>query len=67
MDGAKILSEQERTVVALVAEGRTANHIAREMRLAPRIVKRHIEVSRSKLGVRNNAQLVAAAFTSELI
>ena len=52
-------------MVAFLAEGLTAKQIAREMRVAPRTIERHIEDSRHKFGVRNNAQLVAAVLRAE--
>jgi DNA-binding CsgD family transcriptional regulator len=55
------LSERERAIVALLAEGQTAKLIARELQLAPRTVEMHLDTCRQKLGATNNAHLVATA------
>ena len=61
------LTERERDIVSLVADGGTAKAIARTMNLSPRTVERHIENSRLKLGASNKAQLVAKAITDGLV
>jgi DNA-binding CsgD family transcriptional regulator len=58
------LTPIERTIVALIAEGRSAKEIARTTALAPRTIERHMDVCRQKLGAVNNAHLVAAALAS---
>ena len=53
------LNDHQRNVVLLLAEGRTAKVIARELNLAPRTVERHIFDCRRKVGAKNNAHLIA--------
>lgn len=67
VDGAVFLTTRERDIVALVAEGQSSKGIARTMNLSHRTVERHLENCRSKLNVRNKAQLVAAAVTKGLV
>lgn len=62
MDRAPIdLTDEERAIVALLAQGHTANRIAATTELGPRSVVRRILVCRQKLDARNNAELVAKA------
>ena len=55
------LTERERSIIGLIADGETAKLIAKRLSLSPRVVERDIEACRRKLSVRNNAQLVASA------
>ena len=55
------LTERERLIVGMIADGHTAKGIAREMSLAPRTVEQHLWDCRQKLGAANNAHLVATA------
>lgn len=67
MDKACIsLTEQERTIVALLAEGETAKRIAASIDVDPGGVARQIAVCRQKLDARNTAELVAKALSSRL-
>ncbi|GLZ29559.1 hypothetical protein Lesp02_17490 [Lentzea sp. NBRC 105346] len=52
-----VLSEQEMTVVALVADGLTNRQIARRLGNSPATVAAHLRQARDKLGVRSRAQL----------
>lgn len=55
------LTERERLIVKMIAEGHTAKDIARGMSLAPRTVEQHLWDCRRKLGATNNTHLVATA------
>jgi DNA-binding NarL/FixJ family response regulator len=55
------LSEREREVLRLVAEGRSAKQIARALTIAERTVKFHLTSIFNKLGAENRAQAVAIA------
>jgi DNA-binding CsgD family transcriptional regulator len=57
--GPGALSEREREVIALVAEGRTGPEIARELHISHDTVRTHVRNAQSKLGARSRAQLVA--------
>jgi len=62
MDNSPVtLTEDERTIVALLAQGHTANRIAATTELRPASVARKILNCRQKLEARNNAELVAKA------
>jgi DNA-binding CsgD family transcriptional regulator len=60
------LTKQERTIIALLARGQTANRIAATIDATPRSVERQILTCRHKLDARNNAELVAKAVSSGL-
>jgi DNA-binding CsgD family transcriptional regulator len=53
------LTEQERTVAALVARGMTNKEVAAEMLLSVKTVQHHLTRTYAKLGVRSRAQLAA--------
>jgi len=55
------LSEREREVLLLVAQGRTDTEIAAELHLSPHTVHRHIANVRSKLGVPTRSAAAAWA------
>jgi DNA-binding CsgD family transcriptional regulator len=55
------LSEREREVVRLVAQGRTGPEIAAEMHIAHHTVRRHVHNAMTKMGARSRAHLVAKA------
>jgi DNA-binding CsgD family transcriptional regulator len=55
------LSEREREVVRLVAQGRTGPEIAAEMHIAHDTVRRHVHNAMTKTGARSRAHLVAKA------
>jgi DNA-binding CsgD family transcriptional regulator len=57
--GAGNLTGRERQVLALVADGGTNRHIAKELSLSPKTVNRHIENIFGKLGVSSRAAAVA--------
>ena len=55
------LSERERQVLELVADGATNREIGAALHLSPHTVKEHTSALYRKLGVRNRAQAVQAA------
>jgi DNA-binding NarL/FixJ family response regulator len=58
---AVLLTQRERHIIALIADGRSAKEIGRKMDLSPRTVERHIEDCRNKLRARNRAELITRA------
>jgi PAS domain S-box-containing protein len=53
------LSEREREIVGLVAQGRTGPEIADELHIAPDTVRKHVQNAMTKTGARSRAHLVA--------
>ena len=62
-----VLTEREREVVALVAQGLTNDEIARELVLSPATARTHVSRARVKLHARDRAQLVVFAYQSGLV
>jgi DNA-binding NarL/FixJ family response regulator len=62
-----VLTGREREVVALVAVGMSNDDIARHLVLSPHTAKTHINRAMAKLGARDRAQLVIAAYESGLV
>ncbi|MFV0428731.1 MAG: response regulator [Arachnia sp.] len=61
------LTERERQIVSLVAQGLTNDQIAEQLYLSPLTVKTHVNRSMTKIDVRDRAQLVVAAYQSGLV
>jgi DNA-binding NarL/FixJ family response regulator len=61
------LTEREREVMALVAEGLSNEEIAARLFLSPLTAKTHVSRAMVKLGARDRAQLVVFAYESGLI
>lgn len=61
------LTDREREIVALVAEGLTNDEIAERLVISPLTVKTHVNRSMAKLDLRDRAQLVVAAYQSGLV
>jgi two-component system, NarL family, response regulator DevR len=57
------LSEQERRILSLIAEGKTNREIAATVYLAEKTVKNYVSTILSKLGMERRAQ--AAAYLAE--
>ncbi|MCU1455411.1 MAG: DNA-binding response regulator, LuxR family [Acidimicrobiales bacterium] len=61
------LTQREREVVALVAEGLTNEEIAGRLIMSPATAKTHVSRSMVKLGARDRAQLVVFAYETGLV
>lgn len=55
------LTQRERGILRLVAEGWSAKEISRDLGIGPRTVERHIENIRHKLRARNKVHLITKA------
>ena len=60
------LTDREREVAALVAEGMSNTDIAHQLTLSPLTVKTHVNHAMTKLGARDRAQLVVLAYQTGL-
>jgi two-component system, NarL family, nitrate/nitrite response regulator NarL len=63
----RILSDREREVLALTAEGLSAPEIAERVHLSPTTVKSHLQATYEKLGVSDRAAAVAVAMRRGLL
>ncbi|MDH2426583.1 response regulator transcription factor [Sphaerisporangium sp. TRM90804] len=61
------LTEREREIVALVAEGLANDEIAARLVISPATARTHVSRAISKLGARDRAQLVVFAYQSGLV
>jgi DNA-binding NarL/FixJ family response regulator len=61
------LTEREREVMALVAEGMTNGEIAERLVVSPLTAKTHVSRAMVKLGARDRIQLVVLAYQSGLV
>jgi DNA-binding NarL/FixJ family response regulator len=61
------LTKRELEVLRLIAEGLEQTEIARQLVISPKTVSTHTQNIFRKLGVRNRAQAVAAAYQLELL
>ncbi|CAN5362269.1 response regulator transcription factor [soil metagenome] len=66
-DGLKELTDREREVVALVAEGLSNEEIAARLFLSPATAKTHVSRAMGKLGARDRAQVVVIAYEAGLV
>ena len=62
-----VLTEREREVMALVAEGLSNDEIAQRLYVSPATAKTHVSRAMVKLGARDRAQLVVTAYESGLV
>jgi DNA-binding NarL/FixJ family response regulator len=62
-----VLTEREREVVTLVALGLSNDDIAERLFVSPLTAKTHVNRAMAKLGSRDRAQLVVAAYQSGLV
>ncbi len=60
------LTEREREIVALVAEGMNNDEIAAQLVVSPATARTHVSRAMTKLGARDRAQLVVFAYQSGL-
>ena len=63
----KVLTEREREVVGLVAEGLSNDEIAEELVVSPATARTHVSRAMMKLHARDRAQLVVLAYQSGLV
>lgn len=61
------LTEREREVVALVAQGLSNDEIARRLVVSPATAKTHVSRAMIKLGTRDRAQLVVIGYETGLV
>lgn len=61
------LTDREREVMALVAEGLSNDEIARRLFVSPATAKTHVSRGMVKLGARDRAQLVVFAYEAGLV
>jgi DNA-binding NarL/FixJ family response regulator len=61
------LTEREREVTVLAALGRTNAEIAQYLVVSPLTVRTHVQRAMTKVGARDRAQLVVAAYQSSLV
>ena len=61
------LTDREREVVVLVAQGLSNDDIAQRLFISPLTAKTHVNRAMMKIGARDRAQLVVAAFQSGLV
>jgi DNA-binding NarL/FixJ family response regulator len=62
-----LLTPREREVLRLLAEGLTADEIAKQLFISKKTVGTHIEHIFTKLRVRSRAQAIAVAYRAELL
>ncbi len=62
-----VLTEREREVMALVAEGLTNDEIGDRLFVSPVTAKTHVNRAMTKLGARDRAQLVVVAYQTGLV
>jgi DNA-binding NarL/FixJ family response regulator len=62
-----VLTEREREVMALVAEGLSNEEIAQRLFVSPTTAKTHVSRTMVKLGARDRAQLVVLAYEAGLV
>jgi DNA-binding NarL/FixJ family response regulator len=61
------ITQREREVMALVADGLTNDQIAKKLYMSPATVRTHVSRAMTKLGVRDRAQLVVLAYETGLV
>ncbi|MGH3655283.1 MAG: response regulator [Micromonosporaceae bacterium] len=66
-DRLAMLTEREREVVALVAEGLSNSDIGSRLYMSPLTAKTHVSRAIGKLGVRDRVQLVVLAYQTGLV
>jgi DNA-binding NarL/FixJ family response regulator len=61
------ITQREREVMTLVADGLTNDEIAQKLYMSPATVRTHVSHAMTKLGVRDRAQLVVLAYETGLV
>lgn len=62
-----VLTEREREIVSLAAQGLSNDDIAARLHVSPLTAKTHVNRAMTKLGARDRAQLVVLAYQSGLV
>jgi DNA-binding NarL/FixJ family response regulator len=62
-----VLTQREREVMTLVADGLINGEIARKLYMSPATVRTHVSRAMTKLGARDRAQLVVLAYETGLV
>lgn len=65
--GTRAVSARELEVLRLVAEGKTSREIASSLTISQHTVRRHLENTFAKLGVKSRAAAIAYAYKHELL
>lgn len=65
--GIRDLTDREREVMTMAADGKSNDEIARELHLSVLTVRTHVQRAMSKLGARDRAQLVVLAYKNGLV
>jgi DNA-binding NarL/FixJ family response regulator len=65
--GIRDLTDREREVMKMAADGKANDEIARELHLSVLTVRTHIQRAMTKLGARDRAQLVVLAYKNGLV
>jgi DNA-binding NarL/FixJ family response regulator len=63
----RALTDREREVLVLVAQGMSNAEVAGQLVMSPATAKTHVSRILARLGLRDRAQLVIAAYESGLI
>jgi DNA-binding CsgD family transcriptional regulator len=66
-DGGRVLTQREREVLALVAQGRRDQEIATDLHISIRTVRSHLDRIRDKTGHRRRADLTRLAIELGLV
>lgn len=61
------LTEREREIVAMVAQGLSNQEIAKHLVISPATARTHVSRAMTKLGARDRAQLVVIAYSSGIV
>ncbi|HTJ67613.1 MAG TPA: response regulator transcription factor [Actinospica sp.] len=66
-EGLDLLTDREREVMALAAQGLSNTEIAEQLFVSPLTARTHVQRAMTKLGARDRAQLVVMAYQSGLV
>jgi DNA-binding NarL/FixJ family response regulator len=65
--GIRDLTDREREVMTMAADGRSNDEIAKDLHLSPLTVRTHVQRAMHKTGARDRAQLVVIAYKNGLV